>query len=152
ILREKKFKQKIERVRIEDGEEITHDKATAAMRRAALYLSALQTSHGHWPAQIAGPLFFLPPLVRVEGMERVDGGRRLAEEQEGDAMVCRCLMKSSLAGYTMKSAVPLVRNRSICHPLYQFPLPLPNSNPKFTPNSFIDKPPPQAPPQPPHSR
>ncbi|MED6110490.1 Beta-amyrin synthase [Stylosanthes scabra] len=66
ILREKKFKQRIERVRIEDGEEITHEKATAAMRRGALHLSALQTSHGHWPAQIAGPLFFLPPLVSTK--------------------------------------------------------------------------------------
>ncbi|KAK7271592.1 hypothetical protein RJT34_27627 [Clitoria ternatea] len=63
ILRENKFEQRIERVRIEDGDEITLEKATATVRRAAHYLSALQTSDGHWPGQNAGPLFFLPPLV-----------------------------------------------------------------------------------------
>jgi len=50
-------------VKIEDGEEISYEKVTAAVKRGAYHLSALQTSDGHWPAQIAGPLFFLPPLV-----------------------------------------------------------------------------------------
>ncbi|KAK7323244.1 hypothetical protein VNO77_26709 [Canavalia gladiata] len=63
ILREKRFEQRIGRVRIEEEEEITIEKATAALRRATDYLSALQTNDGHWPAQIVGPLFFLPPLV-----------------------------------------------------------------------------------------
>ncbi|CAL0335335.1 unnamed protein product [Lupinus luteus] len=63
VLRENKFKQTIPEVRIEEGEEITYEKATASLKRAAHHLSALQTSDGHWPAQIAGPLFFLPPLV-----------------------------------------------------------------------------------------
>ncbi|KAH1257903.1 Beta-amyrin synthase [Glycine max] len=63
ILREKNFKQSIPSVKIEDGEEITYEKVISTLRRAAHHLSALQTSDGHWPAQIAGPLFFLPPLV-----------------------------------------------------------------------------------------
>lgn len=63
ILRENNFKQTIPSVKIEDGEEVTYEKATATLRRGAHHLSALQTSDGHWPAQIAGPLFFLPPLV-----------------------------------------------------------------------------------------
>ena len=63
ILRENNFKQTIPSVKIEDGEEITYQKVTSTVRRGAHHLAALQTSDGHWPAQIAGPLFFLPPLV-----------------------------------------------------------------------------------------
>ncbi|RDY07322.1 Beta-amyrin synthase, partial [Mucuna pruriens] len=63
ILREKNFQQTISSVKIEDDEEITFEKTTITLKRAVHYLSALQTSDGHWPAQIAGPLFFIPPLV-----------------------------------------------------------------------------------------
>uniref|UniRef100_A0A2P2MRY5 Germanicol synthase n=2 Tax=Rhizophora mucronata TaxID=61149 RepID=A0A2P2MRY5_RHIMU len=63
FLREKNFKQTIPQVRIEEGEEITREKATTALRRAVQFFSALQASDGHWPAENAGPLFFLPPLV-----------------------------------------------------------------------------------------
>ncbi|KAL9320900.1 hypothetical protein ACSQ67_012739 [Phaseolus vulgaris] len=57
ILREKKFKQKIRKVKIEDDEEITWEKATLTLKRTSHYLSALQTSDGHWPAH-AGVLTF----------------------------------------------------------------------------------------------
>ncbi|CAN6573734.1 unnamed protein product [Malus baccata var. baccata] len=63
FLREKNFKQTIPPVKVEDGEEITHEKATASLRRSVHFFSALQASDGHWPAENAGPLFFLPPLV-----------------------------------------------------------------------------------------
>ncbi|PRQ51838.1 putative beta-amyrin synthase [Rosa chinensis] len=63
FLREKKFKQTITPVKIEDGEVITHEKTTDALRRSVHFFSALQASDGHWPAENAGPLFFLPPLV-----------------------------------------------------------------------------------------
>lgn len=63
FLREKNFKQEIPVVRIGDGEVITNEKATMALRRAVHFFSALQASDGHWPAENAGPLFFLPPLV-----------------------------------------------------------------------------------------
>jgi beta-amyrin synthase len=63
VLRENNFKQTIAGVKIEDGEEITYEKATTILRRGAHHLAALQTSDGHWPAQIAGPLFYIPPLV-----------------------------------------------------------------------------------------
>ncbi|VFQ61165.1 unnamed protein product [Cuscuta campestris] len=63
FLREKNFKQTIPAVKVRDGEEITHETATAALRRAVNFFSALQASDGHWPAENAGPLFFLPPLV-----------------------------------------------------------------------------------------
>nr|UJH94069.1 2,3-oxidosqualene cyclase 8 [Celastrus orbiculatus] len=63
FLREKDFKQTTPPVKVEDGEEITHEKATAALRRSVRFFGALQASDGHWPAENAGPLFFLPPLV-----------------------------------------------------------------------------------------
>lgn len=63
FLKDKNFKQKIPQVIIEDGEEITYEKATNALKRAVHFFSALQASDGHWPAENAGPLFFLPPLV-----------------------------------------------------------------------------------------
>ncbi|KAI6689702.1 hypothetical protein NL676_026530 [Syzygium grande] len=63
FLREKQFEQTIPPVRVEDGEEITYDKASTALSRAVHFFSALQASDGHWPAENAGPLFFLPPLV-----------------------------------------------------------------------------------------
>nr|AIK19223.1 triterpene synthase [Eugenia uniflora] len=63
FLREKKFKQTIKPVRVEDGEEITYDKVSTALRRTVQFFSALQASDGHWPAEIAGPLYLLPPLV-----------------------------------------------------------------------------------------
>jgi len=65
FLTEKNFKQTIPQVKVEDGEEITYEKATAALRRAIHFFSASQASDGHWPAEISGVLFFLPPLVRL---------------------------------------------------------------------------------------
>ncbi|KAM6579674.1 hypothetical protein CsatA_003448 [Cannabis sativa] len=63
FLTEKRFKSRIGRVKIEDGEEITYEKATASVRKAVQFVAALQADDGHWPAENAGPLFFLPPLV-----------------------------------------------------------------------------------------
>ncbi|KDP37005.1 hypothetical protein JCGZ_06061 [Jatropha curcas] len=63
FLREKKFKQELPQVKIKDNEEITYEKATAALRRSVHLFSALQASDGHWPAENSGPLFFAPPLI-----------------------------------------------------------------------------------------
>nr|AFM82492.1 lupeol synthase [Eleutherococcus trifoliatus] len=63
FLREKNFKQTIPQVKVGDDEAVTYDAATTTLRRAVHFFSALQASDGHWPAEIAGPLFFLPPLV-----------------------------------------------------------------------------------------
>ncbi|EEF31911.1 Cycloartenol synthase, putative, partial [Ricinus communis] len=63
LLKEKNFKQKISQVKIEDGEEITKEAATTALRRSAHFLSALQASDGHWCAENAGALFYIPSLV-----------------------------------------------------------------------------------------
>ncbi|PHT52266.1 Beta-amyrin synthase [Capsicum baccatum] len=63
FLREKNFKQRIPSVKVEEGEEISHEVATIALRRAVHFFSALQATDGHWPAENSGPLFSLPPLV-----------------------------------------------------------------------------------------
>ncbi|XP_060669413.1 beta-amyrin synthase-like [Ziziphus jujuba] len=63
FLREKRFQQTIPQVKVEDGEVIACEKATTSLRRAVHFFSALQAADGHWPAENAGPLFFLPPLV-----------------------------------------------------------------------------------------
>ncbi|KAL6335637.1 hypothetical protein AAG906_030775 [Vitis piasezkii] len=63
FFREKNFKQTIPQAKVGDGEEITYETTTAAVRRGAHFFSALQASDGHWPAENAGPLYFLPPLV-----------------------------------------------------------------------------------------
>ena len=63
MLREKKFKQAIPAVRVEDGEDITFEKADAAMKRSINFWSALQSPHGHWSAMISGVMFYVPPMV-----------------------------------------------------------------------------------------
>ncbi|CAH9068568.1 unnamed protein product [Cuscuta europaea] len=63
FLREKNFKQTISLVKVKDGEEITHETTTIALKRAVQLFSALQASDGHWPAENSGPLFYLPPLI-----------------------------------------------------------------------------------------
>ncbi|XP_031737436.1 isomultiflorenol synthase isoform X2 [Cucumis sativus] len=63
FLREKKFKQSIPQVKVEDGEEISYDKASNAMRRGAYFLAAIQASDGHWPSESSGPLFYLCPML-----------------------------------------------------------------------------------------
>ncbi|CAA7022137.1 unnamed protein product [Microthlaspi erraticum] len=63
ILKEKKFEQVIPPVKIDDGEDITYEKATNALRRGVSFFSALQASDGHWPAEFSGLLIFLPMLV-----------------------------------------------------------------------------------------
>ena len=62
-MKERNFKHTIPPVKIEDGEEITYEKPTSALRRAVHFYAALQSSDGHWPAENSGPLFFLPPFV-----------------------------------------------------------------------------------------
>ncbi|OMO66329.1 Terpenoid cyclases/protein prenyltransferase alpha-alpha toroid [Corchorus olitorius] len=63
FLREKKFKQVIPRVKVKDGEEITCETVTAAIRRSAHLVAALQADHGHWPAENSGPMFYHPPML-----------------------------------------------------------------------------------------
>lgn len=63
FLREKKFEQGIPQLKATNIEEITYETTTNALRRGVRYFTALQASDGHWPGEITGPLFFLPPLI-----------------------------------------------------------------------------------------
>lgn len=50
-------------IRLKETEEITEQAIVTTLRRAISYYSTIQAHDGHWPAESAGPLFFLPPLV-----------------------------------------------------------------------------------------
>ncbi|XP_071730617.1 beta-amyrin synthase 2-like [Rutidosis leptorrhynchoides] len=65
LLRDKGFEQTIPQVKIEDGEEISYEKATTTLKRSVNFFAALQADDGHWPSENAGPLYFMPPLVIV---------------------------------------------------------------------------------------
>ncbi|OMO74284.1 Terpenoid cyclases/protein prenyltransferase alpha-alpha toroid [Corchorus olitorius] len=67
FLREKNFKQTVPQPKVEDGEEVTFEATTAAVKRTAHLFAALQSKDGHWPAENAGPMFYFPPL-------NLDGG------------------------------------------------------------------------------
>ncbi|XP_022999284.1 beta-Amyrin Synthase 2-like isoform X1 [Cucurbita maxima] len=70
FLRDRNFKQTIPIVKVEEGRDgdekvaiINKETANNALRRATLFFAALQSHHGHWPAENSGPMFYFPPLV-----------------------------------------------------------------------------------------
>ncbi|GMP83833.1 hypothetical protein CsSME_00037614 [Camellia sinensis var. sinensis] len=63
MLKENNFEQTIPPVKVGEDEDVTYEAANITLKRALRFFSALQTKDGHWAAEIAGPLFFLPPLV-----------------------------------------------------------------------------------------
>lgn len=52
-----------ERVKVTDREEVTEEGLIKTMRRGIGFYSSIQAHDGHWPAESAGPLFFIQPLV-----------------------------------------------------------------------------------------
>ncbi|KAL8139696.1 hypothetical protein V2J09_005717 [Rumex salicifolius] len=50
-------------VKVETLEEVTEEAVTTTLRRGIDYLCSIQAHDGHWPAEFAGPLFFMPPLI-----------------------------------------------------------------------------------------
>ncbi|TKY60766.1 Lupeol synthase [Spatholobus suberectus] len=51
------------KVNVRDTEHVTEKAVITTMRRAISLFSSIQAHDGHWPAESAGPLFFLQPLV-----------------------------------------------------------------------------------------
>ncbi|KAB1212043.1 Lupeol synthase [Morella rubra] len=50
-------------VTVKETEVITEEAVITTLRRALTFYSSIQSHDGHWPAESAGPLFFLQPLV-----------------------------------------------------------------------------------------
>jgi hypothetical protein len=50
-------------VEVKETEVITEKAVITTMRRALSFYSSIQAHDGHWPAESAGPLFFLQPFV-----------------------------------------------------------------------------------------
>ncbi|KAG5014602.1 hypothetical protein JHK85_020738 [Glycine max] len=50
------------RVNVKDTENVTEEALITTMRKAINFYSSIQAHDGHWPAESAGPLFFLQPL------------------------------------------------------------------------------------------
>ncbi|KAF9619275.1 hypothetical protein IFM89_006462 [Coptis chinensis] len=61
LTNENQFSQNLPAVRLRDDEEVTNEAVTITLRRAVHFCSAMQASHGHWPAENSAPLFLLPP-------------------------------------------------------------------------------------------
>ena len=52
-------------VQVKETEEITEDAVITTLKRALSFFSSIQAHDGHWPAESAGPLFFLQPMVCI---------------------------------------------------------------------------------------
>ncbi|CAI0417153.1 unnamed protein product [Linum tenue] len=50
-------------VKLKESEEITEEAVKTTLTRSISFYSSIQAHDGHWPAESAGPLFFMPPLV-----------------------------------------------------------------------------------------
>lgn len=51
------------RVEVKEAEDVREEVVTTTLRRSIGYFSTIQAHDGHWPGDLAGPLFYLPPLV-----------------------------------------------------------------------------------------
>ena len=52
-------------VQVKETEEITENAVITTLKRALSFFSSIQAHDGHWPAESAGPLFFLQPMVCI---------------------------------------------------------------------------------------
>ncbi|KAF3787560.1 Cycloartenol Synthase [Nymphaea thermarum] len=54
---------KLPRVSISEGEDPSVEAVTVTLQRALKFYSTLQAHDGHWPGDLGGGLFYVPPLV-----------------------------------------------------------------------------------------
>lgn len=52
-------------MKLEESEDVREEAVKIRLRKSISYYSTIQAHDGHWPAESAGPLFFLPPLVII---------------------------------------------------------------------------------------
>ncbi|XP_071918864.1 lupeol synthase-like [Coffea arabica] len=50
-------------IKVKDIEDVTEEAVVTILRRGISFYSTIQARDGFWPAESAGPLFFMPPLV-----------------------------------------------------------------------------------------
>ncbi|KAL1318861.1 hypothetical protein AAHE18_15G235700 [Arachis hypogaea] len=62
-LRKEECRAMGEAVKVKEKENVTEEALITTMKRALTFFSSIQAHDGHWPAESAGPLFFLQPLV-----------------------------------------------------------------------------------------
>ncbi|PWA84797.1 lupeol synthase [Artemisia annua] len=63
LRKENQIQEILKAIKLEETQEVTKEAVTTTLRRAISFYSTIQAHDGHWPAESAGPLFFLPPLV-----------------------------------------------------------------------------------------
>jgi lupeol synthase len=51
-------------IKLRERDIITEEALITTIRRAVSFYSSIQAHDGHWPAEAAGSLFFIQPLVR----------------------------------------------------------------------------------------
>ncbi|KAL5541151.1 hypothetical protein UlMin_044368 [Ulmus minor] len=49
--------------KVKESEEIKKEGLIKTLKRGLSFFSSIQAHDGHWPAESAGPLFFIPPMV-----------------------------------------------------------------------------------------
>ncbi|XP_027180492.1 beta-Amyrin Synthase 2-like [Coffea eugenioides] len=65
LIKENQADLSLPNIRFERIEGITSEMVTSALRKAVRFTSAVQAQDGHWPAEMSGPLFYLPPLTML---------------------------------------------------------------------------------------
>lgn len=60
---EKSRVERIEKMTVDEEEDISEKAVVNTLKRAIGFYSTLQAEDGHWPGDYGGPLFLLPGLV-----------------------------------------------------------------------------------------
>ncbi|XP_071936529.1 beta-amyrin synthase 2-like isoform X2 [Coffea arabica] len=65
LIKENQADLSLPNVRIGRMEELNRQTVTTALRKALRFTSAVQAHDGHWPSEMSGPLFYVPPLIML---------------------------------------------------------------------------------------
>ncbi|CDP20858.1 unnamed protein product [Coffea canephora] len=65
LIKENQADLSLPNVRIGRMEELNRQTVTTALRKALRFTAAVQAHDGHWPSEMSGPLFYVPPLIML---------------------------------------------------------------------------------------